>query len=183
MVNAKEATDALLVGWANSIFFLHIKICENLFHHTTIFFHSSCNHVFLNIFKKTVSDSNVRVQDKALDALIAYLKDVDADAGRYAKEECDAIMAKCLTGLSKTVEKAQMVFMLWVELEAVDVFLEQFKLAGKSFGGYLSSGGKLTLENCLKYLEKLPMWFPLREFQEPYGSGIQVVWLRFRSAS
>ena len=36
---------------------------------------------------------------------------------------CDAIVAKCLTGKPKTVEKSQMVFMLWVELEAVDVFL------------------------------------------------------------
>ena len=42
---------------------------------------------------------------------------------RYAKEVCDAIVAKCLTGRPKTVEKAQMVFMLWVELEAVDAFL------------------------------------------------------------
>lgn len=42
---------------------------------------------------------------------------------RYAKEVCDAIAAKCLTGRPKTVEKAQAVFMLWVELEAVDVFL------------------------------------------------------------
>lgn len=42
---------------------------------------------------------------------------------RYAKEVCDAIVAKCLTGRPKTVEKAQAVFMLWVELEAVDAFL------------------------------------------------------------
>lgn len=42
---------------------------------------------------------------------------------RYAKEVCDAIVAKCLTGRPKTVEKAQMVFLLWVELEAVESFL------------------------------------------------------------
>lgn len=42
---------------------------------------------------------------------------------RYGKEVCDAIVAKCLTGRSKTVEKAQQAFMLWVELEAVDAFL------------------------------------------------------------
>lgn len=42
---------------------------------------------------------------------------------RYAKEVCDAIVAKCLTGRPKTVEKAQMAFMLWVELEAVEAFL------------------------------------------------------------
>lgn len=42
---------------------------------------------------------------------------------RYAKEVCDAIVAKCLTGRPKTVEKAQAIFMLWVELEAVDAFL------------------------------------------------------------
>ncbi|KAI7736259.1 hypothetical protein M8C21_022709 [Ambrosia artemisiifolia] len=79
-----------------------------------------------HFFKKTVADSNAPVQDKALDALIAYLKAADADAGRYAKEVCDAIVAKCLTGRPKTVEKAQIVFMLWVELEAVDVFLVCF---------------------------------------------------------
>lgn len=42
---------------------------------------------------------------------------------RYAKEVCDAIVAKCLTGRPKTVEKAQMSFLLWVELEAVEAFL------------------------------------------------------------
>lgn len=42
---------------------------------------------------------------------------------RYAKEVCDAIVAKCLTGRPKTVEKAQMVFLLWIELEAVEAFL------------------------------------------------------------
>lgn len=47
---------------------------------------------------------------------------------RFAKEVCDAIVAKCLTGRPKTVEKAQIIFMLWVELEAVDVFLVCFLL-------------------------------------------------------
>jgi hypothetical protein len=42
---------------------------------------------------------------------------------RYAKEVCDAIVAKCLTGRPKTVEKAQAAFLLWVELEAAEVFL------------------------------------------------------------
>ncbi|PWA51702.1 ARM repeat superfamily protein [Artemisia annua] len=70
-----------------------------------------------HFFKKTVSDSNAPVQDKALDA--------------FAKEVCDAVVAKCLTGRPKTVEKAQMVFMLWVELEAVDVFLDAMEKAIK----------------------------------------------------
>lgn len=47
-------------------------------------------------------------------------------ACRYAKEVCDAIVAKCLTGRPKTVEKAQAAFMLWVELEAVDAFLVSY---------------------------------------------------------
>ena len=42
---------------------------------------------------------------------------------RYGKEVCDAVVAKCLTGRPKTVEKAQAIFMLWVELEAVEAFL------------------------------------------------------------
>lgn len=46
---------------------------------------------------------------------------------RYAKEVCDAIVAKCLTGRPKTVEKAQMAFMLWLELEAVEAFLVCFE--------------------------------------------------------
>ncbi|KAI8000506.1 Protein MOR1 [Camellia lanceoleosa] len=83
-------------------------------------------------FRKTVADSNAPVQEKALDALIAYLKAADADVGRYAKEVCDAIVAKCLMGRPKTIEKAQMVFMLWVELEAVDVFLDAMEKAIKN---------------------------------------------------
>ncbi|KAG9440986.1 hypothetical protein H6P81_016840 [Aristolochia fimbriata] len=84
------------------------------------------------IFKKTVADSNAPVQEKALDALIAFLRAADADAGRYAKEVCDAIVAKCLTGRPKTVEKAQAAFLLWVELEATDVFLDSMEKAIKN---------------------------------------------------
>ncbi|CAM8905774.1 unnamed protein product [Rhodiola kirilowii] len=87
---------------------------------------------FGHLFKKTVSDSNAPVQEKALDALIAYLRAADADAGRYAKEVCDAIVAKCLTGRPKTVEKAQQAFMLWIELEAVDAFLDSMEKAIKN---------------------------------------------------
>ncbi|KAJ0975551.1 hypothetical protein J5N97_017516 [Dioscorea zingiberensis] len=84
------------------------------------------------LFRKTVADSNAPVQEKALDALIAFLRAADADAGRYAKEICDAVVAKCLTGRPKTVEKSQAVFLLWVELEAVDVFLEAMDKAIKN---------------------------------------------------
>ncbi|RRT60634.1 hypothetical protein B296_00044836 [Ensete ventricosum] len=77
------------------------------------------------LFRKTVADSNAPVQEKALDALIAFLRAADADAGRYAKEVCDSIVAKCLTGRPKTVEKAQTAFLLWVELEAAEVFLKK----------------------------------------------------------
>lgn len=84
------------------------------------------------LFRKTVADSNAPVQEKALDALLAFLKAADADAGRYAKEVCDSIVAKCLTGRPKTVEKAQAAFLLWVELEAADVFLEAMEKAIKA---------------------------------------------------
>ncbi|GKV26713.1 hypothetical protein SLEP1_g35961 [Rubroshorea leprosula] len=87
---------------------------------------------FGHLFKKTVADSNAPVQERALDALIAFLRAADADAGRYAKEVCDAIVAKCLTGRPKTVEKAQAAFMLWVELEAVEVFLDAMEKAIKN---------------------------------------------------
>ena len=46
---------------------------------------------------------------------------------RYAREVCEAIVAKCLTGRPKTVEKAQIAFLLWVELEACEVFLVNIK--------------------------------------------------------
>ncbi|MCL7034943.1 hypothetical protein MKW94_023873 [Papaver nudicaule] len=84
------------------------------------------------LFRKTVADANAPVQEKALDALIAYLKAADADVGRYAKEVCDSIVAKCLTGRPKTVEKSQAVFLLWVELEATDVFLDSMEKAIKA---------------------------------------------------
>ncbi|KAG4997991.1 hypothetical protein JHK84_029016 [Glycine max] len=92
--------------------------------------------IFLNLaghfFRKTVADSNAPVQEKALDALIAYLRAADADASRYGKEVCDAVVAKCLTGRPKTVEKAQAVFLLWIELEAVDAFLDAMEKAIKN---------------------------------------------------
>ncbi|XP_030501209.2 protein MOR1 [Cannabis sativa] len=87
---------------------------------------------FGHFFRKTVVDSNAPVQEKALDALIAYLRAADADAGRYGKEVCDAVVAKCLTGRPKTVEKAQAIFMLWIELEAVEPFLDAMEKAIKA---------------------------------------------------
>ncbi|CAM0883094.1 unnamed protein product [Alopecurus aequalis] len=87
---------------------------------------------FAPLFKKAVSDSNAPVQEKALDALLAFLRAADADVSRYAKEVCDAICAKCLTGRPKTVEKAQAAFLLWVELEASEVFLESMEKAVKN---------------------------------------------------
>ncbi|KAF2582220.1 hypothetical protein F2Q68_00001439 [Brassica cretica] len=85
-----------------------------------------------HLFRKTVADSNAPVQEKALDALIAFLKAADSDASRYGKEVCDAIAAKCLTGRPKTVQKAQEAFLLWVELEAVDAFLDTLEKAIKN---------------------------------------------------
>lgn len=35
------------------------------------------------LFRKTVADSNAPVQEKALDALLAFLRAADADAGRF----------------------------------------------------------------------------------------------------
>eukprot|EP00249_Psilotum_nudum_P034885 c54532_g1_i1 orf=66-545(+) len=83
------------------------------------------------LFKKAVSDSNPTVQESALNALIAYLRIADADAGRYTKEICDAVVAKCLTGRPKTMEKAQTAFLLCVELEAIEAFLESMEKAIK----------------------------------------------------
>ncbi|XP_050387830.1 protein MOR1 isoform X1 [Argentina anserina] len=87
---------------------------------------------FGSFFRKTLADANSPVQEKALDALIAFLRAADADAARYGKEVCDTIVAKCLTGRPKTVEKAQASFMLWVELEAADAFLDAMEKAIKN---------------------------------------------------
>ncbi|XP_062100936.1 uncharacterized protein LOC133806869 [Humulus lupulus] len=51
---------------------------------------------------------------------------------RYGKEVCDGVVAKCLTGRPKTVEKAQTIFMLWIELEAVEPFLDAMEKAIKA---------------------------------------------------
>ncbi|KAL6532547.1 hypothetical protein OROGR_014517 [Orobanche gracilis] len=83
-------------------------------------------------FTKTVADRTARVQEKALDVLISYLRAADADASRFGKEVCDAVLANCMTGRLKTLEKTQEVFMLWVELEAVDAFLDAMENAIKN---------------------------------------------------
>ncbi|GKF56528.1 hypothetical protein Tco_0166868, partial [Tanacetum coccineum] len=50
---------------------------------------------------------------------------------QFAKGVCNAVVAKCFMGGPKMMEKAQMVFMLWVELEAVDVVLDSMGKAIK----------------------------------------------------
>ncbi|CAI5478770.1 unnamed protein product [Closterium sp. Yama58-4] len=84
-----------------------------------------------HLLKKAVSDANAPAQEKALDALIAFQLAADADVARFAKEICDATATKCLTGRPKTVERAQTSFLLWVELEAVEVFLDCMEKAVK----------------------------------------------------
>ncbi|KAL3680081.1 hypothetical protein R1sor_023037 [Riccia sorocarpa] len=84
------------------------------------------------LFKKAIADANAPAQEKALDALIAYQRVVDADSGRYAKETCDSVVVKCLTGRPKTIEKAQTVLLLWVELEATEAFLDAMEKAVKN---------------------------------------------------
>ncbi|KAL5994650.1 Protein MICROTUBULE ORGANIZATION 1 [Asimina triloba] len=123
------------------------------------------------LFKKTVADSNAPVQEKALDALIAFLKAADADAGRYAKEVCDAIVAKCLTGRPKTVEKAQAAFLLWVELEAADVFLNSriYRIEGRFRAGPCFE----ELTPFVKYSIGLVGGFILRELDFIRSSGVQ----------
>ncbi|CAN4084015.1 unnamed protein product [Withania somnifera] len=110
-------------------------------------------------FRKAVADSNAPVQDKALDALICYLKAADADAGRYAKEVCDAMVAKCLTGRPKTVEKAQMVFLLWVELEAVEAFLDAMEKAIKNKVAKAVVPAIDVMFQALRILKMLPELF------------------------
>ncbi|BAH91354.1 Os01g0816500, partial [Oryza sativa Japonica Group] len=51
---------------------------------------------------------------------------------RYAKGICDAIVAKCLTGRPRIVEKAQAALLLWVGLDAAEVFVESMEKAVKN---------------------------------------------------
>ncbi|KAL4626599.1 hypothetical protein ACB092_05G108700 [Castanea dentata] len=63
--------------------------------------------MFDRVLEKEFSE-NDQLEDKLalqIDALIAFVRDSDADGARYAKEVCDAIVAKCLTRRMKTVEK------------------------------------------------------------------------------
>ncbi|PWZ31965.1 Protein MOR1 [Zea mays] len=108
------------------------------------------------LFKKTVADSNAPVQEKALDALLAFQRAADADASRYAKEVCDAIVAKCLTGRPKTVEKAQAAFLLWVELEAAEVFLESMEKAVKN---KVAKAVVPAIDVMFQALRYVPGWF------------------------
>ncbi|CAM6101171.1 unnamed protein product [Calypogeia fissa] len=84
------------------------------------------------LFRKSVADSNASAQERALDALISYLKIVDTDSARFAKEICDVVVLKCLTGRPKTIEKAQAVLLLWIELEATETFLDAMEKAVKN---------------------------------------------------
>ncbi|GBG84830.1 hypothetical protein CBR_g39205 [Chara braunii] len=84
------------------------------------------------LFKKAVSDSNAPAQEKALDALICFLQRADADAGRYGKEVCHAIAAKCLVGRPKTLQKSVDALLLFVELEASEAFLDAMEEASKN---------------------------------------------------
>ncbi|KAF2304599.1 hypothetical protein GH714_034662 [Hevea brasiliensis] len=56
-------------------------------------------------FKKTVADSNAPVQEKALDALIAYLRAADADAGRIVNVQ-DAMEKAIKNKVAKAVVPA-----------------------------------------------------------------------------
>ncbi|EAY76269.1 hypothetical protein OsI_04205 [Oryza sativa Indica Group] len=85
------------------------------------------------LFQNSVADCNVSVREKALDAVLAFQRASDAaDASRYAKGICDAIVAKCLTGRPRIVEKAQAALLLWVGLDAAEVFVESMEKAVKN---------------------------------------------------
>ncbi|GAQ86856.1 Armadillo repeat superfamily protein [Klebsormidium nitens] len=76
------------------------------------------------LFKKALSDSNAAAQEKALDALIAFLKRTDTESGRYAREVNTVLVSKCFTGRPKTIAKATEAIELFVELEASEAVVE-----------------------------------------------------------
>ncbi|TXG48248.1 hypothetical protein EZV62_027542 [Acer yangbiense] len=78
---------------------------------------------------------------------------------RYAKEVCDAIVGKCLTGRPKTVEKAQAAFMLWVELEAVEVYLDAMEKAIKNKVAKAVVPAIDVMFQALRILKMLPELF------------------------
>ncbi|TKY56168.1 MOR1 protein [Spatholobus suberectus] len=113
--------EAKKLPWEDGLFHKNWKVCNETNINLASLFDSIANPKDLRIcelgscfslplrsvFQEDGGDSNVSMQEKAFDALIAYLRVTNADSGRYRKEVCDTVMAKCLTGRPKTVEKGE----------------------------------------------------------------------------
>eukprot|EP00898_Chlorokybus_atmophyticus_P007131 jgi/Chlat1/7419/Chrsp6S09189 len=76
------------------------------------------------LFRKAVVDANAPAQEKALDALCAWLTHSGEDAGRFGKEVVDGIVTKCFVGRTKTVALSMEAIMLFIELKASDAVVE-----------------------------------------------------------
>ncbi|KAM3186859.1 hypothetical protein ACTXT7_003450 [Hymenolepis weldensis] len=80
---------------------------------------------YLVLLKKMVTDSNAIAQEKALDAVLAFLENASV-APRAAPDVCEGILAKCLNAARpKTKEKGMEILLYYIELEKTDVVLEE----------------------------------------------------------
>uniref|UniRef100_A0A0E0L404 TOG domain-containing protein n=1 Tax=Oryza punctata TaxID=4537 RepID=A0A0E0L404_ORYPU len=76
-------------------------------------------HEFGPLFRYTVRDDNPEVQELALDSLLTFLPVVDPRD------------ASSLVGRPITIEKAKTIFLMFIELHAVDIFLDSMENAVK----------------------------------------------------
>ncbi|VUZ38989.1 unnamed protein product [Hymenolepis diminuta] len=80
---------------------------------------------YLILLKKMVTDSNAIAQERALDAVLAFLENASV-APRAAPDVCEGILTKCLNAArAKTKEKGMEILLYYIELEKVDVVLEE----------------------------------------------------------
>eukprot|EP00201_Polytomella_parva_P018754 CAMPEP_0175065696 /NCGR_PEP_ID=MMETSP0052_2-20121109/16081_1 /TAXON_ID=51329 ORGANISM="Polytomella parva, Strain SAG 63-3" /NCGR_SAMPLE_ID=MMETSP0052_2 /ASSEMBLY_ACC=CAM_ASM_000194 /LENGTH=235 /DNA_ID=CAMNT_0016332285 /DNA_START=21 /DNA_END=724 /DNA_ORIENTATION=- len=86
----------------------------------------SCLSTFAGFFAKAVVDSNAAAQDKAVEALSAFLqKCPDTLASRIVDKTCAGLVNKCLTGRPSTSQRAYECLLLFIEVEQAERVLEQ----------------------------------------------------------
>lgn len=80
---------------------------------------------FAPLMKKFVTDSNAVAQEKALEAVLAYVENAHV-AGRTAGDVTNGIVQKCLAAPKRgTQEKALEVILMYCEIEKYEVVQEE----------------------------------------------------------
>lgn len=80
---------------------------------------------FLGLMKKMVTDSNAIAQEKALEAVLAFVENAHV-AGKTSGEVCSGVVAKCLNASrAKTKERGMEILMMFIEIEKQEVVQEE----------------------------------------------------------